>query len=58
MTPLLHSTASATELLDISRTRLFGEIKAGRIATVKLGKRTMIKHAELERYVAALAPTN
>lgn len=56
MTPLLHDLASAIDMLGISRTRLFAEIKAGRIATVKLGKRTMIKHAELERYVAALQP--
>lgn len=56
MTPLLHDLASAVEMLGISRTRLFAEIKAGHIATVKLGKRTMIKHVELERYVADLQP--
>lgn len=54
MTPLLHTITSACEMLGISRTRLFGEIKAGRIAAVKLGSRTMLKHAELERYVATL----
>lgn len=55
MTPLLHDLPSALETLGgMSRTRLFEEIKAGNIATVKLGKRTMIKHAELERYVETL----
>lgn len=54
MTPLLHTITSACAMLGISRTRLFGEIKAGRIAAVKIGSRTMLKHAELERYVATL----
>lgn len=54
MTQLLHNLESAVEVLGINRTRLFAEIKEGRIATVKIGRRTMIKHAELERYVAAL----
>lgn len=56
MTPLLHDIASAVDMLGISRTRLFSEIKTGRIEAVKIGKRTMIKHSELERYVAELEP--
>ena len=56
MTPLLHNISSSVEMLGISRTRLFEEIKLGNISTVKIGKRTMIKHSELERYVAELEP--
>lgn len=57
MTPLLHDVASAVQMLGVSRTRLFEEIKAGHIEAVKLGKRTMIKHSELVRYVDSLEPT-
>lgn len=56
MTPLLHNISSSVEVLGISRTRLFEEIKLGNIAAVKIGKRTMIKTSELERYVAELQP--
>ena len=56
MTPLLHNLSSAMEMLGISRTRLFEEIKAGRISTVKIGRRTMIKQSELERFVSTLRP--
>lgn len=54
LTPLMHDVAGAVEVLGIPRTRLFAEIKAGRLASVKVGRRTMFKHADLERYVSEL----
>ncbi|MBD3751655.1 MAG: DNA-binding protein [Microbacterium sp.] len=39
----------------IGRSKLFEEINAGRIRAVKIGRRTFVAHAELERYVAGLS---
>lgn len=52
--PLLHDIPSTAAMLGMGRTTLYEEIKAGRLAVVKIGRRTMVKHSELERYVAAL----
>lgn len=51
--PLLLSIPAACEALGgIGRTSLYAEIGAGRIKSVKIGKRAFISSAELERYVA------
>lgn len=55
-TPLLHDVPTAIEMLGIGRTTVYEEIKAGRLSVVKIGRRTMIRHSELERFVAALQP--
>lgn len=55
-TPLLHDISTAADMLGIGRTTVYEEIKAGRISIVKIGRRTMIKHSELERFVAVLQP--
>jgi excisionase family DNA binding protein len=53
---LLHSIPQAAEVLGgVSRSVLYEKIKGGEIATVKVGRRTYITHAELERYVRSLA---
>jgi len=53
--PLLHSIPEAQAMLGgVSRSTLYVEIQAGRIAVVKLGRRTYIAHDELERYVRSL----
>ena len=55
--PLLRSINEAARLLSIGRTTLYAEIKAGRIQTCKIGKRTLIPYASLQAYVAGLTPT-
>lgn len=53
--PLLHDEESARYMLgNVGRSKLFEEIQAGRLRAVKIGRRTFIAQAELERYVAAL----
>lgn len=51
---LMHDIEGACAQTSLSRTTLYEEIKAGHITTVKVGRRTYITHAELERYVASL----
>ncbi|MGB4777437.1 hypothetical protein [Microbacterium sp.] len=53
--PLLYDEENARHMLGgIGRSKLFEEIAAGRLRAVKIGRRTFIAHAELERYVAGL----
>lgn len=54
MTRLLHPTAEAAELIGVGRSTLYELIKSGDIETVKIGRRTLIHHDELERYVRRL----
>ena len=52
---LLLSLAEAAETLGIGRTRLLAEVKEGRLATVRVGRRRMVVPAELAAYVGRLA---
>lgn len=52
---LLNDVEATCALLSIARTSLYAEVRAGRIATVKRGKRTFFHRDEIERYVASLA---
>ena len=40
---------------SIGRTTLYGEIRAGRLRVVKIGKRTLVDLAEAERWWSSLA---
>lgn len=56
MQKLLHDIPETLELLGgMGRATLYVEIGSGRIATVKIGRRTYIAHDELQRYVRSLA---
>lgn len=57
MTRLLHPIPDAAAVLGIGRSTLYELITAGEIATVKIGRRTLITQDELERYVSTLTPT-
>lgn len=49
---LLHSVQEARRLLGgMGSTWFYAEVRAGRLRTIKLGTRTLVPHAELERYV-------
>ena len=53
-TPLAYRPADAAEVLGISRAKLCQLMDEGEIVGRKLGRRTLILHAELERYIAGL----
>lgn len=53
--PLLHDVETTCRVLGgIGRSKLFELIKAGEIRAVKIGKRTFVAQAEIERFVAEL----
>lgn len=52
---MLLSLAEAAQALGIGRTKLHAEVKAGRLATVRVGRRRMVVPQELKAYVGRLA---
>lgn len=54
--PLLNSIDEACRRLGMGRTWLYAQIKAGAIATVTLGRRTLIPESELQRVAASGTP--
>lgn len=53
-TRLLYSIADTQEQLQIGRSMLYELIAKGEVQTVKIGRRTLISHDELVRYVDSL----
>ena len=53
--PMLISVEEAAHLLRIGRTRCFQLVLAGRIRSVKLGRRRLVIAAGLEEFVKSLA---
>lgn len=51
---LLHPIGEACEMVGIGRSTIYELIATGTIETVKIGRRTFIAHAELERFVDQL----
>ena len=49
--PLAYGIKEATKILGISRTMLYGEIKAGRMRAIKVGRRTLIRHLDAEAWL-------
>lgn len=54
MDRLLHTIPDAQEQLGIGRSTVYELIASGVIEAVKIGRRTLIAHDELERYVRSL----
>ena len=52
--PQLLSIKDTAAALGISRSKLFLEIKAGKIAFLKIGSRTLISDDEITRYLDSL----
>ena len=48
---LAYSVAEACSVLGLGRTRLYEEIKSGRIPVKKIGKRTLISVSVLEAFL-------
>ena len=54
MTRLLYPYEEAWEALGIKRSMFYEVVAGGKIRPVKIGRRSLIPHEELERYVASL----
>lgn len=55
--PLLLSIKEACRLLGVSRTTLYGELAAGRLRSVTVGRRRFIPCEAVEAFIAGL-PTD
>lgn len=53
--PLLNRIEHGAARLGVSRSWMYREIAAGRLTVVKIGTRTLIAEAELQRFAAELA---
>jgi excisionase family DNA binding protein len=51
-TKISYNIKEATAACGISRTTIYGLIKAGELTPVKIGARTLIRHADLEALIA------
>jgi len=58
MNELLTTTHESARRLGIGRTKLFELLKDKRLTAVRLGRKTLIPVAELERFAAALPKRN
>lgn len=54
MTPIALTISDAVKASGISRTSLYEALKRGDLTAFKAGRRTLIRHAELEAYMAGL----
>lgn len=50
----LYTVKDALDVLKISKANLYRLMKDGKINPIKLGKRTLFKESELERFIADL----
>ena len=57
MDNLLLTPEQAAELLHVGRTTLYGLLRDGALRAVHIGRLCRVPHAELVRYVGALATT-
>jgi excisionase family DNA binding protein len=53
---LAFSIAAAARAADFGRSTLYEALAAGQLKAVKLGRRTLILRAELQRFLDALPP--
>lgn len=51
---LLHSISDAKRELNLGHTKIFAEIRAGKLEARKIGRRTVITDQALRRYVESL----
>lgn len=52
---LAYSVSEFLAATSIGRTKLYEELKAGRLRSVKVGKRTLIPTAEADRWLTELS---
>lgn len=51
--PLVHSVTGAAARLGVGRTAVFALIKRGDLKAIRLGRRTLIREADLVAFIAA-----
>lgn len=51
MQRLVYTIPQAAEATQTGKTKLYAEIKAGRLRIAKVGRRTLIRHEELRRWL-------
>jgi excisionase family DNA binding protein len=51
---LAYSVDEAGEMIGISRRKLYELLLSGQLASVKIGSRRLVRHADLEAFVAGL----
>jgi excisionase family DNA binding protein len=49
-----YTIAEISQLTGLGRTRLFGEIRSGRLRATKCGRRTLILAEDLEAFLGSL----
>ena len=49
---MLKSINETAHILRLGRTNIYGLIKDGRLATVKIGRRTLVKISSIETLIA------
>lgn len=54
----LYPLPEVVERLGVNRTTVYGLIKSGDIQAVKIGRRTLVPAASIERYVARLTASD
>ncbi len=54
MTPIALTISDAVKVSGISRTSIYEALKRGDLTALKAGRRTLIRHAELEAFMAGL----
>lgn len=54
MTPIALTISDAVKVSGLSRTSLYAALKRRDLAAVKCGRRTLIRHEELQAYMAGL----
>ena len=52
MEPIVISIKDAAKALSLGRTSIYGLINSGRLDTIKLGRRTLIKTDSLRRIIS------
>lgn len=55
---LAYDVATAARIMSVSKSTVFNELKAGRIAGRKLGRKTLITRVEIDAWVANLPLRN
>jgi excisionase family DNA binding protein len=56
MDKLGYSVVEAARLSGLSRSLIYSQLKEGTLVARKLGRRTIITHEELRRFINSLAP--
>jgi excisionase family DNA binding protein len=56
MNKVAYTVEEARHMMNIGRTKFYEEVKAGRLRTVKLGKKTLIPAAEPAKWVTVHIP--